>query len=522
MATFVSDVLDIDKVVEEHGNRIFLIAGVGSGKSTWVKEVLTKKGSVLFITSRKAKVEEDIKCSCFSEVYDRFTNDNQTLITNAKLSAIVERMSDDYLSDLDEFIDHFKYIVIDEIHSLATDSTYADSSFGLGAFIEYAETKGNIIITMTGTPEPIQYYFEGNGWHIIDLRKICEYVKPTKVTCILKRFVIKKIEETISAGRKMVYFVNNTSTIIDVYDELLKKGILECQDMALCVARVRDEEIQKKVIEKIGENYKEYVEVACKEAYESIINQQLLPSECKLLLSTSALREGVDIKNENVDIICDNHILSNLVQFFGRIRTGGSQVYIVEDAAENKIKHNVLLFDYAVEEEIKAANSYLTNRIRVTGNAFVDIETKILINHVNNNPYIYYNYIKKQFELFAIKFLEEERLSNISDWKKELKNFCDKWGIEFPYVMSDEAIVKIKMKVLENLAIQGRKLYRKNKEHEIIINLVKEAYGITHRSCSKISELLESKGARVKVISDTDRTNEKNTYWQVKFIEDNE
>ena len=39
MGKYVSDVLDIDKVVQEHGNKIFLIAGVGSGKSTWVKEV---------------------------------------------------------------------------------------------------------------------------------------------------------------------------------------------------------------------------------------------------------------------------------------------------------------------------------------------------------------------------------------------------------------------------------------------------------------------------------------------------
>lgn len=63
---YISDVFDIDKTIQKYGKKIMLIAGVGSGKSTWVKEVLTKKGHVLFITSRRAKVDEDIENSTFS------------------------------------------------------------------------------------------------------------------------------------------------------------------------------------------------------------------------------------------------------------------------------------------------------------------------------------------------------------------------------------------------------------------------------------------------------------------------
>ena len=56
---FLSDVFDIDEFVNRGGKKIFLIAGVGAGKSTWVKKVLANKGSVLFVTSRRAKVDED-------------------------------------------------------------------------------------------------------------------------------------------------------------------------------------------------------------------------------------------------------------------------------------------------------------------------------------------------------------------------------------------------------------------------------------------------------------------------------
>ena len=152
----IKDVFDIDETINKHGKKILLLGGVGSGKSTWVTEVLTKKGSVLFITSRKAKVQEDTKGTCFKEAFIWNTSNNQTLITNARLTSLVERIADDYQQDLDEFIDHFNYIVVDEIHSIATDSAYAESCFGVLSFIEYAVEKEKIIICMTGTPEPIQ------------------------------------------------------------------------------------------------------------------------------------------------------------------------------------------------------------------------------------------------------------------------------------------------------------------------------------------------------------------------------
>ena len=58
---FVSGRIDIDKLTQKNIHKIFLIAGVGAGKSTWVKEILPEKGNVLFVTSRRAKVDEDEK-----------------------------------------------------------------------------------------------------------------------------------------------------------------------------------------------------------------------------------------------------------------------------------------------------------------------------------------------------------------------------------------------------------------------------------------------------------------------------
>lgn len=85
---YISDVLDIDKLIEEYGNKIMLIAGVGSGKSTWVKDVLTQKGNVLFITSRRAKVDEDIAHSCFTSFVREQDGQRENLITNATIDKL--------------------------------------------------------------------------------------------------------------------------------------------------------------------------------------------------------------------------------------------------------------------------------------------------------------------------------------------------------------------------------------------------------------------------------------------------
>ena len=166
---YVSDVFDIDEQIEKYGNKIMLIAGVGSGKSTWVKDILSKKGSVLFVTSRRAKVDEDIRNSCFSAFHKAHFGQSETLITNAKLANILENAHVDSEMTVDDFLYSYDYIVVDGVHSMATDSTFARSSFDIFSFIEYAAEKGHKVIAMTGTPEPVQYYFEKNGWHVLFL-----------------------------------------------------------------------------------------------------------------------------------------------------------------------------------------------------------------------------------------------------------------------------------------------------------------------------------------------------------------
>lgn len=515
---YVSDIFDIDEQVKEHGNKIFLIAGVSSGKSTWVKDVLTQKGSVLFVTSRKAKVEEDVNNSCFSEVFKWHTNENQTLITNAKLSALVKRMADNYQTDLDEFIDHFDYIVIDEVHSIATDSTFADSCSGVLTFMEYVANKGKIVVAMTGTPEPIMEYFSDNEWYIVDYRNVCNYAHPKKVILTNRKSAKLKIRE-YWGEKKVIYFSNTTDAMVTLCKELLEDSNRKPEEIGLIVAKGKKDEFEEKLHAKLKKDITEQLLRTSSEVYDSIINHNVIPEKCKIMFSTSTLREGVDIENEDTVMFCENHIVSNLIQFFGRMRVDDCMVYVIEDVAEHPVNHDELLYDYACSEETKSANQYLKQRIEITGNAFREEEKEHFIKYIMKNPYIYFDYIDNIFKNFHIKFKEEKRLLSNFDWKTELVNHCDTYKIPFVGIADIQGFMR------EGLhRIFEKQIEVPIEKKTIMLNMFKWAYNIECKQPIGISNELADKGVEFRLLYAKRNTKEgrDSSYWKLVTIEEYE
>lgn len=499
---YISDVLDIDKLIEEYGNKIMLIAGVGSGKSTWVKDVLTQKGNVLFITSRRAKVDEDIAHSCFTSFVREQDGQRENLITNAKLGYILINAHADMQMTVDNFLNCYEYIVVDEIHSMASDSTFARSSFDVLTFIEYAAEQGHKVIVMTGTPEPVQSYFQNNGWHIEDYRKICNYVKPEAIKYIYKEKRADVIKEALEENKKVIYFVNNTVTITETIREVLDKRIGEIEKIAVIVS----DEKRKDMDAALKEKFPGYNEEINDQVYTSLIQNQVLPEECEILISTSRLKEGVDILNENACVICDNHILSNLIQFFGRVRVGGGTVYIIEDAQQHEIKHDKLLYEYAKQQEITAANKFVDTYIKEQEDVFEYGPTFSLIRFVEQNPYIRYNFIKKKFQLFEIKYNEEIRLLNIKDWKEELQDYCEEYGIKTPLLIPRYKMQGIIEEGFTKNLEPDKRFY--GEDIERIKGIIRRNYGIKYTQIKKINESLEEQGVSFRIYSGKETSKE--------------
>lgn len=517
MKKYLQDVFDIDQYISTGRNKIFLIAGVCSGKSTWVKDVLTKKGSVLFITSRKAKAESDIKNSTFSDVLKWNTEGNQTLITNAGLASRIENISINSSKDVDDFINHFDYIVVDEVHSVASDSMFAPSCFTLLSFIEYVANTGKPIICMTGTPEPIQKYFEEHEWLILNFLNICNYVHPSKIIMIQKHDVLGLIKRKSAENRKVIYFANRTDSIKNFCCDLLSNDVVTAKEIAVSVSKTREKKIFTKLKKALNndDNF-EQIQKASEETYKNIIENKRLPDGCKILFSTSTLKEGIDIDNERVTLFCENHVLSNLIQFFGRVRKGNTTIYVVEDSTDHKINHKELLYEYAIEAELAAANQFYKTKINVDGNPLVAQDRHYLIEHVSKNPYIYFDYLKNEFGVFHVKYHEEERLISKRFWKDDILEHCITYGIE-PSCFDNKAFM---CDVLDRMATKKTKYYEE--KITIIQHALYTAYGIETVQPKKINELLELQNVPIRIAHGKGTKGEERhiTYWRVHFIGD--
>ena len=513
----VKEVFDIDQYTSKGQNKIFLISGVCSGKSSWVMEVLTQKGSVLFITSRKAKAEADISNSTFSDVIQWYSEGNQTLITNAGLAKRIENIMLNSKTDIDEFINHFDYIVVDEVHSIASDSIFAESCFTLLSFIEYVAEIGKPIVCMTGTPEPIQYYFEKNGWLILDFLDICNYVHPSQITMIHKHNVVELIKRNCT-NNKIIYFANRTSSIKEFCRILLSQKIFDAPEISISVSKNREEEIFGELKKALNNNDAfNLIQKASKASYQHIISAKRLPDGCKILFSTSTLKEGVDIENENVVLFCENHMLSNLIQFFGRARKGNTKVFVIEDSTDHQIKHNEILYQYAVEAEVSAANYYYKTKIDLPTNPLITTDRIPLIQHISNNPYIYFDFLKNEFRVFHVKYLEEKRLLNNRFWKHDILQHCIKYNID-AFCFETKRFMK---EALERMATQKEKYYREDKII-LIQHMIYIAYGIEYKQPKKINDALKSQNEDIRIASGKgSKGNLRNiTYWQVLFSSD--
>lgn len=518
MNRYLKDVFKIDDYISKGITKFFIISGVASGKSSWVKDVLSRKGSVLFVTSRKAKAEADKNNSSFTDVIKWNTNDNQTLITNAGLARRIEHYTVNGTQELDDFINHFDYIVIDEVHSIATDSLFADSCHTVLSFIEYVAELKKPIICMTGTPAPIQFYFEEKGWFILNFLKKCNYVHPSRVTMIMNHSVISEIKKGIT-NNKVIYFANRTSSIAKKAKELIEKGIVAPNELAISVSKSRETEYYEE-LRKIfkDDNVKGAIVKASEKAYASIINSKCLPDECKVLFSTSTLKEGIDIENENIVLFCENHDVSNLIQYFGRARKGKAKVFVIEDSVDYPIENDELLYLYANQEETEAANRFLNNEPRLHEQNFIEEEIYKLKNHVAKNPYIYYDVIKREFKTFHIKFHEKERIKSNIHWKQKIISHCSAHNIQLFYPKLDTLMKTI----LKDLAKNKFKLF--GTSIESLKQIIYTAYRIDNSQPKKINEQLVQLKAPIRVYNgkETKGQNRDKKYWQILFVDDYE
>lgn len=431
---FLSQVIDIDEFLSNN-QPVIISAGVGAGKNYWIENILSKYGSVLLITSRRQIVDE---------IVERNNNDFiETLkelewksgkrilpMTHAKLYKYIRSCR-----DMEQLLEGavFDFIVVDEAHSLIADATFTKSAYHLLAFIgEFRKKVRRKLILMSGTSNIIvQQFVEGAKFKHIDMMKECRNVKPNSISIISKRKAIE-IMQNANKDNKMIYMACSATDINDNLIESItsKKQIkVDAIGAVMAESRAKDLNVDVKKIDYI-------TDYLCK--------NQSLPDDIDILLTTSKLKEGVNIKDPRVKIaFCESHNEIDIIQFSGRMRNGVEKLYIIHDSTQNPNNYSLIEYDYCKNYEVQEANKVLKsfidkNPIILKSKGEPYAQSELLQQNISINPlvtdknckefieliekkwdFICFNYFSTEFKIYGQrKYAIDHHNKNIDEYKQ--------------------------------------------------------------------------------------------------------
>ena len=334
---YLSDVINYENDIEPY-QIIEIYSGVGSGKNYWVEKLASEGKSILFITSRKVTAQAQAKKMSGKRWIDLDAlgqegigskKQNLVVVTNAGLEHFVKEKY--YESDEKTHIwKYFDLIVLDEAHSLTTDATFTDSPFHVKDFLKWVQVHDERckIIFMTGTPEPIEWAFSdktrnGPSFKYLDLYDVCNHVDPKDVYLWPSEWIAENIADELKEGSRIIYFANSITRMETLVDSLIKLGVEE-DSIGIAYSGMERRKFPNSLLER-----KEFIR-------QHLLNEEKLPQEIKIFLTTNQNKEGVNIKDNDINLMfsesCER---SALIQMAGRVRKGVEIFAILYDAEQH-------------------------------------------------------------------------------------------------------------------------------------------------------------------------------------------
>ena len=490
----VSDVLDYEKDIKPY-HVIEILAGTGAGKNYFV-EKLAEDHKTLIITSRAAKVKQTVaKQTSKGNNYTRYIDydsrnpillnstphDWQDFVkateesyyipgcyheyekrrTDVVTNAMVEYyyancyIENDHYSTIENIYD---IVVVDEVHSLFTDSSYQTSPFYVNNLIfrlRFAFQRGinrrcKHLILMTATPDVYdKNYIDGMGRYICDknyfsklgrykkydLRKQCYSVHPDNIWLRDTDQAWSDVEKIVNADNKVIYFFNHITDMLRFYLEKVKNGSIPEEKVAVSYS---DTERRDKLTDKAKQNM-ELLE-------NTIADKSLLPDGKYLFLTTSRYKEGIDLLDNFYACFVESHNQNDILQMMGRLRKGVKNLIIIENAKGffDPAKYKNCLVDREEEQAIlHTLNDLLAKK---------DNKSKIdFIERIQNkHQYIRFNRVSHQFEYYFLREKAEDYIKqSVLTWKmgdkshdELLRDWFDNPDIiVYPYKSTD--VIKI-------------------------------------------------------------------------------
>lgn len=480
----LSDILDVNEIIQSTKRKFCIISGVGSGKNYFVEHKLRNAGNILYISSRRAKVDEILTNKACNEKINWDNEFNDIVSTTNYGIEMMVKNEKFCITGIRDTMAHFEYIVVDEAHSLYTDATYTDSSFHVIKLLEYAEKNFPKIkiILMTGTPEPMEILLKQGDYEIIDKRDECINVMPKRIVIIPFETAIRYMRN-LPDEEKTIYYSNSAQNLVKGENSMFKK-LLKSDESEADGSGINEAEIafcmSENSIAKL-KKYRNTLGEECRALKSYVTENNRLPDDKRILLTTSTLKEGINILENDIKIaFCESHVLSDIQQFAGRVRNGLDTLYIIDNRKqfiksdeEMHLAQMEILLDFAPGTVLNSINEFYTNTVMNTNSSLyklVDYDKEAVENFEffmkgsfspyhgagqgckdyidfiqKNNAYIRFNHLSEKFEAYSSKFAEEYRRNSQFKgklWEKQLQDFTLKNGIQYvpPIRDQDETI----------------------------------------------------------------------------------
>ena len=250
------------------------------------------------------------------------------------------------------------------------------------------------VIVMTGSPQILAGFRLPKNGHAIDLMDRCVRVEPKHVLLADKAEVMEDMQQRLAAGEKVIYFANRVSTVLNLY----RNAFQEYRNEA-AVSFSADDELDKQEKEnrEILERRDEI------QAY--IAENQKLPDDIRLFLTTSKNKEGINIKNADIKTMyIETHSQIDAIQMAGRVRAGLDQLYIVTDAVQNSAPESPFEYELSGRTDLQASlNAHLAQKKEDAGIA--EEAPWSVQEHEGIRNYI--AYIQKKFPYFCYDYFAD-------------------------------------------------------------------------------------------------------------------
>lgn len=291
IGTKFNDVITED-IIESWGtDNVILNGATGSGKTYFVENNLHKYAeenfkSILYLCNRTALFEQVLL-----EVQEEGLHNIHVMLYQTLQSKILNK----------EDISHYDFITCDEWHYVLCDAMfnkYTDITYDW-----IMAQENTCTIFMSGTAQNIFNKLKGDEIvkeeHEYIIPYSYDYVKECKI--FKEKYEVFDIINHIinTTDDKIIYFANSTDFAIEVYKQFKDDAHFRCST------------------ESQSAEARELNDVNCIKVH----NRDLITFDNRLLITTKALDNGVDIRDKNIKhIICDVFDLESAQQSLGRKR----------------------------------------------------------------------------------------------------------------------------------------------------------------------------------------------------------